>query len=78
MLWSRAFSRKPISPGTVTWQSRSAGDTVQEKTKINLIISSGPAETPPPEEEEEGEEEVPPEQQQEEEQPPQEGDDSVG
>ena len=68
-------------PGTVTWQSRSEGETVQEKTKINLIVSSGPAETPPPEEEEEEEkeeEEVPPEQEQEEQQPPQDGDDSVG
>ncbi len=66
-------------PGTVTWQSRSEGETVQEKTKINLIVSSGPVETPPPEEEEkeeEGEAEVPPEQQ--EEQPTQDGDDSVG
>ncbi len=68
--------------GTVTWQSRSAGESVQEKTKINVIISSGPAETPPPEEDEE----VPPEQQgtevppeqQGEEQPPQDGDGSVG
>ena len=68
--------------GTVTWQSRTAGESVQEKTKINLIISSGPAETPPPEETEE----IPPEQQDEgeppqeqgEEQPPQDGDGSVG
>ncbi len=63
--------------GVVTWQSRSAGESVQEKTKINLIISSGPAETPPPVENEE----VPPEQQggeTENEQPPQEGDGSVG
>ncbi len=62
--------------GVVTWQSRTAGESVQEKTKINLIISSGPAETPPP-----AEEEVPPEQQSgeaENEQPPQEGDGSVG
>ena len=70
--------------GTVTWQSRSAGESVQEKTKINVIISSGPAETPPPPEENE---EVPPEQQEGEGQPPeqqgeepavQEGDGSVG
>ncbi len=60
--------------GTVTWQSRTAGDSVQEKTKINLIISSGPAETEPPEEENE---EVPPEQQGEE-QPPQDGDGIIG
>ena len=60
--------------GTVTWQSRTAGDSVQEKTKINLIISSGPAETAPPEEENE---EVPPEQQGEE-QPPQDGDGIIG
>ena len=60
------------NPGTVTWQSRSAGESVQEKTKINVIISSGPAETPPPEENSE----VPPEQQEAE--PPQEGDGSVG
>ncbi len=60
--------------GTVTWQSRTAGDSVQEKTKINLIISSGPAETEPPEEENE---EVPPEQQGEE-QPLQDGDGIVG
>jgi serine/threonine-protein kinase len=62
--------------GVVTWQSRTAGESVQEKTKINLIISSGPAETPPP-----AEEEAPPEQQSGEtqnEQPPQEGDGSVG
>jgi len=31
--------------GTVTWQSRSAGDSVQEKTRINLIVSTGPEET---------------------------------
>jgi hypothetical protein len=37
--------------GTVTWQSMTAGASVQEKTKINLIISSGPAETEPPVEE---------------------------
>ncbi len=68
--------------GTVTWQSRSAGESVQEKTKINVIISSGPAETPPPPDENE---EVPPEQQGEvppdqqgEDQQPEEGDGSVG
>ncbi len=69
--------------GSVTWQSRSAGESVQEKTKINVIISSGPAETPPPPDENE---EVPPEQQGEgqepeqqgEDQPSQEGDGSVG
>ena len=69
--------------GTVTWQSRSAGESVQEKTKINVIISSGPAETPPPPDENE---EVPPEQQGEGQepdqqggdQPTQEGDGSVG
>ena len=67
--------------GTVTWQSRSPGESVQEKTKINVIISSGPAETPPPEENPE----VPPEQQdgamppeQQGAEPPQEGDGSVG
>ncbi len=60
--------------GTVTWQSRSAGDSVQEKTKINLIISSGPVETPPPEEDEN---EVPPEQEGEE-QPPQDEDGIIG
>ncbi len=59
--------------GTVTWQSRSAGDSVQEKTKINLIISSGPVETPPPEEDEN---EVPPEQQGEEQ--PQDEDGIIG
>ncbi len=59
-------------PGTVTWQSRTVGDSVQEKTKINLIISSGPAETPPPEEE------APPDQQDNGEQPPNDGDGSVG
>ncbi len=32
--------------GTVTWQSRSAGESVQEKTRINLILSSGPIEIP--------------------------------
>ncbi len=37
--------------GTVTWQSMTAGASVQEKTKINLIISSGPAEPEPPVEE---------------------------
>ena len=67
--------------GTITWQSRSAGESVQEKTKINVIISSGPAETPPPEENtevppEQQNEEAPPEQQGAE--PPQEGDGSVG
>ena len=69
--------------GTVTWQSRTAGEDVQEKTKINVIISSGPAETPPPQDENE---EVPPEQQGTDvppaeeggEQPPQDGDGSVG
>jgi len=34
--------------GTVTWQSMTAGASVQEKTRINLIISSGPTETEPP------------------------------
>ena len=40
--------------GTVTWQSRGYGESVQEKTRINLIVSSGPA-APPPEEGGEGE-----------------------
>ena len=39
--------------GTVTWQSRSYGESVQEKTRINLIVSSGPA-APPAEEGGEG------------------------
>ncbi len=35
--------------GTVTWQSRSYGESVQEKSRINLIVSSGPPEPPPSE-----------------------------
>ena len=36
--------------GDVIWQSMAAGESVPERTRINLIISSGPIESPPPEE----------------------------
>ena len=42
--------------GTVIFQSTAPGTSIPEHTKINLNISSGPAETPPPEEEPGGEE----------------------
>jgi len=41
----RAGAPDEAPAGTVTWQSRSAGDSVQEKTRINLIVSTGPEET---------------------------------
>ena len=44
--------------GTVTWQSRNGGESVQEKTRINLIVSMGPPETPP--DDNESEEPAPP------------------
>ncbi len=44
--------------GNVIWQSMAAGESIPERTRINLIISSGPVESPPPEE---PEDETPPE-----------------